>query len=228
MKTNRVTNLHRQVLALTSGILLFLASFASQAGTIVGTQHDFSTSTWSGGQICVACHTPHNADTSVSGAPLWNHEVTTTSFTTYSSPTFDGSTGQPGGTSKLCLSCHDGTVAIDSFGGASGATFMTGPSAVGRGANLSDDHPISFTYDAALASTDGGLHNPTSTNVTIGAGGDKPKTGTIAETMLIANQVQCASCHDVHNGNTVPGTAGQPLLKVSKTGSALCLTCHNK
>jgi hypothetical protein len=228
MKNKRLTNLHRQVLALTSGSLLFLASLSAQAGTITGSAHDFSASGWSSGQICVACHTPHNADTAVSEAPLWNHEITTTSFTTYSSPTFNGSTGQPAGASKLCLSCHDGTVAIDSFGGNTGTNNMTGTSVVGAGGDLSDDHPISFTFDSALASADGGLHNPATTNVTIGLGGDKEKTGTIEETMLIGGQVQCVSCHDVHNSNTVPGTNGQPLLKVSKAGSAICLTCHNK
>jgi hypothetical protein len=228
MKTNSMTRLHRQVLALTSGSLLFLASFAAQAGTITGSAHDFSTQSWSGGQICVACHTPHNADTSVSDAPLWNHEVTTQTFTTYNSPTFDGSTGQPAGASKLCLSCHDGTVAIDSFGGATGGNFMNGNPAVGSGGNLSDDHPISFTFDTALANTDGGLHDPSTTNVTIGAGGSNPKTGTIDTTMLIGGQVQCVSCHDVHNTNTVDGIGGEPLLKVTKAGSALCLTCHDK
>lgn len=217
-----------QVLALVGGSLLILASFASHAGSITGTKHDFSTSTWSGGQICVACHTPHNANTSVNEAPLWNHAVTSTSFTLYTSPTFNGSTNQPAGSSKLCLSCHDGTVAIDSFGGATGTTTMSGSSVVGLNGNLNDDHPISFTYDSNLASADGGLHNPATTNVTIGLGGDKEKSGTIAQTMLIGGQVQCASCHDVHNGNTVPGDGGKPLLKVSKNGSALCLTCHNK
>jgi len=217
-----------QVFSFACGFILFCASLAANAGSITGTKHDFSTSLWSGGQICVACHTPHNADTTVNEAPLWNHTVTSTTFALYSSPTFNGTTNQPAGSSKLCLSCHDGTVAIDSFGGAVGGTTMSGKSVIGASANLSDDHPISFTFDATLASTDGGLHNPATTNVTIGLGGDKEKTGTIAQTMLIGGQVQCASCHDVHNGNTVPGAGGQPLLKVSKNGSALCLTCHNK
>jgi len=227
MKTT-VPHFSSQVLALVSGSVLILSSFALQAGSITGTKHDFSTSTWSGGQICVACHTPHNADTTVNEAPLWNHTVTATTFALYSSPTFNGTTNQPAGSSKLCLSCHDGTVAIDSFGGAVGATTMSGASVIGAGANLSDDHPISFVFDSALASADGGLHNPATTNVTIGLGGDKERTGTLAQTMLIGGQVQCASCHDVHNGATVPGTGGQPLLKVTKAGSALCLTCHNK
>lgn len=210
--------------------VLTLLGSQAWAGTIINSAHDFSAQGWSPEQqICVACHTPHNSDTTVTVAPLWNHELTNTTFTMYSSPTLDAtSTGQPDGVSRLCLSCHDGTVAIDSFGGATGTTFMTGNAAVGSGGNLTDDHPISITYDAALATTDPGLHNPTTRAVTVGSGGDKTRTGTVSSLLLSAGTVQCSSCHDVHNNFTVPGLPGTPLLKVSKSGSALCLTCHNK
>ena len=41
--------------------------------------------------------------------------------------------------------------------------------------------------------------------------------------MLFAGQMECSSCHDVHDelGNTA-------LLRKSNTQSALCLTCHDK
>ncbi len=183
--------------------------------TIVGSAHDFSDDSWNTtGQICLVCHTPHNADVSVSNAPLWNHETSTATFTTYSSATMDATTGQPDASSKLCLSCHDGTVAVDNFGGQTGGThFMTGDALTGT--DLSDDHPISITYDAALAALDGGLFDPTNTNSGLG--------GTISEDLLIDNQVQCASCHDVHNGSGV-----DKLLRISNAASALCLTCHDK
>ncbi len=205
--------------SLTPGVLL--------AGTIVGSAHDFQGKGWSGGEICVACHTPHNSDTTVAEAPLWNHELTVATFTPYTSTTgtLDATVGQPDGTSKLCLSCHDGTVALDSFGGATGATTIGGGKNLGT--DLTNDHPISMTFDAALATTDGTLFDPTVKTVTIGEG-TQSKTGTLAAVMLSANKVQCTSCHDVHNTNTVAGNPGKPLLKVSKTGSALCLACHNK
>ena len=203
---------------------LFLFGNIAAAGTIAGSAHDFSALGWGGGEICVACHTPHQSDTTVT-APLWNHTNTTTNFTMYTSPTLDAvSTGQPGGTSRLCLSCHDGTVALDSFGGATGTTFMTGRKAVGTAGDLSDDHPISITYDTNLATTDGSLYDPATTVTTIGLAGGKTKTDTIANVMLTAGTVQCSSCHDVHNSFTV----GAPLLKISTAGSQLCLTCHNK
>ena len=192
---------------------LFVAWGTAQ--TIVGSAHDFSTQNWNTtGEICIVCHTPHNADSTVTNAPLWNHETTAATFTVYTSATMNATTGQPGASSILCLSCHDGTVAMDNFGGQTGGThFISGSALVGT--DLSDDHPISFVYDAALAAADGGLHDPTTTTTALG--------GTITNDLLIDNQMQCASCHDVHNGE---GLAS--LLRISNSGSGLCLTCHDK
>ena len=200
---------------------LMIASVLN-AGTIVGSAHDFSNRGWSGGEICIVCHTPHNADITVADAPLWNHELTTTVFELYDSPTFDGSATitQPAGSSILCLSCHDGTVALDSFGGKTGSTYISGTYDLGT--TLLDDHPISFVYDSALATLDGGLFDP-SVSVTIGSGEDT-KTGTLQDIMLFNDQLQCASCHDVHN----KFTDGAYLLRITKDGSKICLTCHDK
>ena len=219
-------------LGAVTGIILGLTSGAAWAGVIAGTAHDFSTQGYSGGQICIACHTPHGGNTSVTDAPLWNHAVTTASYTLYSSGTLDaGPLAQPSGVSKLCLSCHDGTVAVDSFGGATGTNFVTGIGAVASAAqgSLANDHPIGFTYDAALATLDGSLHNTTN-SVTIGTGGTRTRTGTIASLLLFNGRLECASCHDVHNTFTASNGVGSgaPLLRVSKAGSAICLTCHNK
>ncbi|MCK4706040.1 MAG: cytochrome c3 family protein [Gammaproteobacteria bacterium] len=218
-------------------ILTLLTLGVANAGTITGTSHDMSAQGFTGGQICVVCHTPHNSNTSVTEAPLWNHDVTAVSFTMYSSGTLDSvPDGQPTGISKLCLSCHDGVTAIDSFGGSSGdgtATMTTtegaGNKAVGGDSNsLTNDHPISITYNTALSVTDPGLHNPSTRAVIIGEGGDKTRSGTVASLMLSNDKVQCSSCHDVHNNFVGPATADQPFLRVSKAGSKLCLTCHNK
>lgn len=218
----------RQRLAKSAAILgglmgvvlgLLFAPLAS-AGTIVGSAHDFSGDAWSGGQICVACHAPHNTAV-LADAPLWNHALSTATYTVYASSTFNAAAGQPGSTSKLCLSCHDGTVAVNSFGGATGNEFLTGK--VNLGTALTNDHPIGFTYDAALVTTDGALA-PITTAVTIGSG-TKTKAGTIATNMLYSGKMECASCHDVHNTFTA---AGGNLVKVSMSGSALCTTCHIK
>lgn len=196
---------------------------AAVAGSIVASKHDFTAAgtqggtAWSGGQICLPCHAPHN-NLNAAGTLLWNHASTTSTFTLYSSPTMDSPTAQPGGTSKLCLSCHDGTVALDSFGGATGTTLLTG--AAKLGIDLSNDHPISMAYNPTV---DPAL-KATTTSTTIGSGAST-KTGPISSLLLYAGNVECSSCHDVHNTYTA-GTTG--LLKISNAASALCLTCHIK
>ncbi len=183
-------------------------------GAITGSSHDFSTTGWSGGEICLACHAPHN-NASVEDAPLWNHEVSMAVYELYTSPTFTAEDiSQPGGVSKLCLSCHDGTVAVDAFSGNSGTHVIN--NRVNLGTDLSNDHPISFTYDSSLATEDGGLFDPAVTPSGVAG-------GTIDRDMLFAERMECASCHDVHNK-----FSNLHLLKVNNTGSALCLTCHDK
>lgn len=194
-----------------------IAQIANAA--ITGSKHDFSAKSWNpSGQICIVCHTPHNATSTI--APLWNHVLTSATFTVYSSPSLNASVGQPSSSSKACLSCHDGTVGLDAFGGnLTGTEFIVGGERLGT--DLSNDHPVSFTYDATLASNDGSLHNPTTK--TVSALGGK----TIDQGMLIGNKVECGSCHDVHNNKGDAPTTSN-LLLVNNAGSALCLTCHNK
>ncbi len=174
-------------------------------------------------QVCNICHTPHNSSTE---GPLWSHATTTASYTLYGSSTLNASPGQPGAASKLCLSCHDGTVAINNFNGNTGtATTGIGSSNINHiGTNLSNDHPIGITYDTALAAGDGKLADPASKTVTIGS--TVSKSGTIADLMLVNGKVECTSCHDVHNIYTV-GT-NHFLVKVDVAGSLLCRQCHNK
>jgi len=205
-------------------IFLFVLPGLLCVGQIAGTAHDFSSETWAPAEnkMCAVCHTTHNAN-SVPSAPLWNHETTAVAgYTLYASPTFDDQGGttitEPGASSKLCLSCHDGTVALENFGGiSSGSNFIDAAYRIGGvgGDDLSNDHPISFDYTTALATLDGGLYDPATTNSGLGS--------TIANDMLFGNKMQCASCHDVHNKYGV-----SKLLKMDNTNSQLCLTCHNK
>jgi predicted CXXCH cytochrome family protein len=208
----------KRLLGALALVLLFAPISFGQS--IKGSAHDFSGQTWNAtGEICIVCHTPHNANTTVANSPLWNHALTaTSSFTLYSSAvssTFNGTTGQPDASSKLCLSCHDGTVALENFSGNTGGSHMIS-GANNLGINLSNDHPISFDYNAALVSTDGGLNDPATAPSGLG--------GTIEQKMLFGGKMQCASCHDVHNSAT--GTTH--LLLTSNAASALCLTCHKK
>lgn len=210
----------------------FLISSPAMAN-ISGSSHDFSLAgggAWDG-EICSVCHTPHNAQIGAGiDAPLWNHEIKALGgYTPYSSPsnTLDaGVIGQPNGVSRLCLSCHDGTIGIDSFGTPNNGGVMTistfNPATTADfGVNLANDHPISFTYNNALFLLDDELWDPVVTASGLPAG------GTISVDMLFGganDQLECASCHDVHNKN-----AALPfMLRKTNVASALCLTCHNK
>jgi predicted CXXCH cytochrome family protein len=214
-QTSRKTKLGRWLFTVAAvGILLTWLSVSSE-GRITGSAHDFSSESWNPtGEICAPCHTPHHADLTVTDAPLWNHTVTQATFQLYQSSTFDArDISQPTGRSKLCLSCHDGTVAVDSFGGRIGSHYVRVENTIGT--DLRNDHPISFTYDDALAAVDRGLFPPSTKSSGLG--------GTVQTDMLFSNKLECSSCHDAHN------TAGIPkLLLKSNVGSALCLTCHDK
>lgn len=204
-------------------VLIFIfASFLGAFSQIAGTAHDFSTESWAPttNRGCGVCHTTHQS-IPITSAPLWNHEATVVAgYTLYDSPTFDGSATitDPGASSRLCLSCHDGTVALENFGGNTSGTNFIDPSArIGgvAGNDLSTEHPISFEYTDALATSDGGLFPPTTTMSGLG--------NSIDNDMLFNNRMECASCHDVHNRFGV-----MHLLKMSNVNSELCLTCHNK
>ena len=209
-----------------------LATWTAVASAgIAGSHHDFSRATWARQELCVVCHTPHHANMTVPQSPLWNHEVTSALFTTYASQTMDASPGQPGGPTKLCLSCHDGTVARDSYGGQSGTRMISSSALVGT--NLSKHHPVSIVYDSALAVADGNLRDPATTDSGLG--------GTIEQKMLRGGRLECVSCHDVHVGRNTRGCVGchsmhgggnyrlETLsLRKSNSASTLCLTCHIK
>ena len=194
-----------------------LISSSAMAG-IEASAHDFAsnanTSGWAG-EICNVCHTPHNGNGSTN-APLWDRVTTgTATFGLYTGTggSLDATITQPSGLSLLCLSCHDGTVALDNSGVNTDtmATIDSGNSAANFGTDLSDDHPISFTFDTALETADGELNDPTRAPVAALLIGGAQGT------------VECASCHDVHN------TAIQAsLLVMSNANSDLCLVCHDK
>jgi len=161
-------------------------------------------------EICVFCHTPHNANPAV---PLWNQTLSSgVTYTPYTSSTLVAAVGVPTGSSKLCLSCHDGTVAIGStvvggqipMQGVNAQGRMTGTSVLGT--NLSDDHPISF-----VPVTGPHIVNPPS-----GSPVQLDDNG----------QVQCRSCHDPHRMDIDP--IAQKFLVTNNAASGLCVVCHNQ
>ena len=166
---------------------------------------------------CNDCHMTHRApggEDAGSGA-LWstmNIDDGLPVFTLYSSPSFDAlrtDIDQPDGPSKLCLGCHDGS--YEGFISGSSMTFDAG--------DLSKSHPISFTYDSALAARvqRGRLNDPSSTPSGLGR--------SIAEDLLDdAGKMQCTSCHDVHSTR---GIASDLRYAYDEKNPRLCKVCHN-
>ncbi|MDD3813193.1 MAG: cytochrome c3 family protein [Desulfocapsaceae bacterium] len=163
-------------------------------------------------RVCVFCHTPHNARQDI--PYLWNRSAQTTTYTPYASSTLSATVGQPTGASKLCLSCHDGTIALGavlseptpiSFIGASTLSGLN----TSLETDLSDDHPVSFSYQSSIDS--GNLEL-----VAAAALASSPVQ------LDSTGQLQCTACHDPHDN------AWGKFLVMTNQASALCIECHNK
>jgi predicted CXXCH cytochrome family protein len=206
-------------------ILVVLMAFAASAafGAIAGSDHDLSALGASTMSSCQYCHTPHNALTSVD-APLWNKTLTTATFTYYGTTAAGSDPGDPGAASRICLTCHDGTLSMgDVITGSStiltGANITAGKLSGGDnfvGTDLTDTHPVGVVYDSTLASGIAGLSSTVSTTT----GQVNGKLWKIYGGGNGTGKVECGSCHDPHNQ-----TAGQqPFLK--STLSTICSDCH--
>ena len=235
---------------LTALLLTILPSTVTLAAAIdvapdkiLGSKHDFTGLNKRAGVVamptlafsdygspCVYCHIPpdkNQADANAMGSvPGWNrYEPATGAFNLYDSRTLDNKVKTPSPISLLCLSCHDGTIAINSLnnvpgpggagtygtpGGSSldGAGKLTTASNAYVGTNLQDDHPIGMIYDH------------------LQDGDFVPKTGnpTLYPDKLLyeGTYVECNSCHDPHDD-----TYGNFLVE-SNVNSALCGRCHTK
>ena len=218
-------------------VLIFVGSAMAQFGNKVSdTPHNLRLATTDNmgvvdyGEVCVYCHTPHNNNTEIE-APLWNRETPASNYTMYSSPSIDmtiASSAQ--GVSLACLSCHDGSIALDQLINVpTGQTPVQGGVTIQNCANnchvgnnpsgglnfegtfigtdLSNDHPISITYDPT--------RDPNFVPAQNGMVGNLPLYGPNKD------QVECATCHNPHDNSN------RPFLRMSNENSALCLTCHD-
>ena len=239
-----------------AAVLVTLAASGAFAAGIATSKHNLSsvagnTNTIKGAgtagegsdQICIYCHTPHNA---VSAIPLWNrNDPNPSGYSLYVTGTNLSAAAQASAldtnsVSTHCLSCHDGVAGASSqasvgdrvarnAAGAAKITMAGNWSASGGlfdGANsLTNDHPIGFSYYAAAQDAKHG----------VGTKDFKPKdtndaTGTTLGVIRFftssangaADSVECASCHLVHDNQY------GKFLRMSNAESALCLACHDK
>jgi hypothetical protein len=220
-------------------------------------------------EVCIFCHTPHGTQNGV--VALWNRDLSGTTYSannTYTSKSMDADMSEvasgPGGSSKLCLSCHDGTMGIDQVNvnmtGGSNTTKIamvdgTGaaltspvnmPTGSGEdtgftrrlGKNLSNDHPISFTYSSTMVTNDGELNSPAADNTTGGIVMNR-KPGAAKPVLPLENgKVQCSTCHDPHLRDE--NDANAKFLRANRYQTEtpdgtyrdgkdiICLACHNK
>ena len=189
---------------------------ASTKLSVIGSKHDLSVS--GGGPVksstaeaCTFCHASHNVTPNVT--PLWNHTLSSQTYTTYTSSTYNSGAQTPGaGSSKLCLSCHDGTIASGQTV-ANGLISTTGsmPAADVFGSNLATSHPVSM-----VPADDGQLASTLFAN---------PPTTKDPSVKLVSGKVECTTCHDPHVQNNDPAV---PMFLVrSNAGGLLCTACHD-
>jgi predicted CXXCH cytochrome family protein len=250
----------KRILVLASIAVLAVAAmgFAQNTAVIAGGPHDLTngsalrnTNTTIGGQTCVFCHTPHGATTS---NPLWNRNAPTgASYTVYTSTTSDATTTGAQialSGSGACMSCHDGTIAVDVLRNVNGLAF--GPAVVFTrqgtakatytaaapgasnvmsggipflGTDLRNDHPVTITYETARAATPSQFVTQVINGAKITVGTIDPlplfaPPGSILPATTANATMECASCHSSHNNSL------GNFLRKSNSGSAICLSCH--
>ena len=206
------------LVALGFGSIIYAQS--NNKSAIINSKHDFRAGSSaqirsaSSNDACIFCHTPHNASP---GSYLWNHRLSIRDFPVYSSSTMQSTVTavQPQDVSKLCLSCHDGTIAL-------GDTVNDGSIALVQGngyalpANLAsnlagdqtyaNDHPFGFVPQMSAETV-------------------TPPAGD-AVRLDKSGKLQCTSCHDPHREDA--DTTTRKFLVKSNQASAVCLSCHQK
>ena len=194
--------------------LSFIYSSFVNSQSVISTKHNLSfggdqpgksTST-SDNEVCSYCHTPHKSN---GASPQWNSNDKGKVYIIYNSTTMKAMPGQPDGSSILCLSCHDGTIASRKAIDGSNPSYVNNPElTTGRGnlsTDLRNDHPISFIYNSTVSTLDGQLKNPVAITPPV---------------KLENNKMQCTSCHDPHKNTT------NSFLVTTSQFSNLCNSCH--
>jgi hypothetical protein len=256
---------------MTFGILGVIA-VSAMGNSIRGSRHDLSalnqrgygteTGPMTGAtfndyrEACVYCHVPHSGESAV---PMWNRELPTPlGYQMYSSPNFDSKPpGSPDGVSLACLSCHDGTVAVDSvlvkpkyhdYSDAGTHYKMSlegnaGSESCGKCHNRQEGvyggiggaHDASIRYltkdlqdDHPVSMSFPNFNLDPGFNQPPHAMGDGSRAFPNGIKTFSGDKVQCASCHDPHNPDEDNVEGRDPFLRTSNRNSALCLTCHQK
>jgi predicted CXXCH cytochrome family protein len=210
--------------------------------SVVNTKHNLSaTGTQkytSYSQVCKFCHSPHGANSGAAQlVPLWGHANTVQNFTMYASnpnQTLKTTTldAQPSGPSLACLSCHDGTVAVNAR--YTYEAYLADAAPRGTYGNMNDlEAAVIADFDVTIdakgnkmgklkhsiageSKNDLSTVHPIAIAYDVAANNQLVPVANLTGVKLFSGKVQCASCHDAH------GTANSMFMRVSTTGSALC------
>lgn len=219
-------------------------------------------------QVCIFCHTPHGKPNISSGDRpfLWNRAASNSGFTMYDSSSLNATNLVLGQGSKMCMSCHDGTVAIGQLdvlnGRVDGQVDMTGNNVsagllvggkTNLGQDLTNDHPIGFTYNSQLATDDGELIDPVSAegaHIGVPVGRGLAHNNSVVEsssgTAAGANQPTTTTTDDLKSGavtqgisvpleSTITGLGDtndpenfvRTFVDAAGTGTIECTSCHD-
>lgn len=231
-----------------------LSAFNSIPGYLYKATND-SVNNPRGQEICIFCHTPHNANVE-GGAPLWNRKFSTQVFQRYTGSSLFvikndsnanyGVAGQrnyqPDGSSKLCLSCHDGVSSLGTVVNGTAIPMLNDVITGIASFNPADaankmrygHHPVSFQYNSAVASA---------INLVKGSNSYKYPPSIPAVKLDRQGKMQCTTCHNAHQ-NQSDDTAFYPTpndtrkiapfwvygaggaATASDDQQSVCLACH--
>jgi predicted CXXCH cytochrome family protein len=220
---------------LVAALALSAGPGAAGADSVVNTPHNLSVSgpgpvtATTETQVCVFCHTPHDSNPA---GPLWNHQLSSgVTYIKYTSPTMVAYTSQsgapdPNGGSKLCLSCHDGTVALGAVQSRAAPIQLAGgkvqmaPGDTGYiGTDLSATHPISFVVTDQIVATNN-ANNPS--GLALNSVSEMRADPEVHLDGL--DRVQCTSCHNPHSDANYSTSGVHFYNKVQRSDA--CVVCH--
>lgn len=240
------------ILAVT--VVAWFGAASAQLG-VKGSKHDLGKGVNDNYEVCVYCHTPHGGNAEVE-APLWNKPGGVQAYRTYDSATIDGRILPVGSVSTACLSCHDGTQAMDTVINAPGSGLRSGRIGSGVGAlspnvianlgvDLRNDHPVGVQYggfDEGRGQIDPDFVNSATglqSALMLGRmrwwvdtesvpNANRDKTDMILYTRNIGGMDQpFVECATCHDPHRGSGT-NPAFMRLTNRGSNLCLSCHIK
>ena len=245
-------------------LALPVMSWAAPGDGLVGSIHDFSDSGNTAAFVddtgatnkttaCIFCHVPHRFRGVSDGTRLlWNHQASGETYSweitkTYAGTTLPVNIDTWGGTTKNCLSCHDGTISIGAvLRGGDAAWSYTGTSInasgvisgtghfFGANGDLEGNHPVaipypyngaSSTYNGIVSQAPSGdfVSSPTNVRLYSDIGGGEVVLGATAG----STGMECGSCHDPHNKDVLEDNLLRDTYYTAPKGQ-LCVDCHDK